>query len=66
MLAVAGARAAAAGLANVRLRRIDFEEIDEAGGSRRCPPSGSPRPGPTPSPRSPATPTRTAGSPCRG
>jgi SAM-dependent methyltransferase len=33
MVSIAGARAAAAGLANVRLRRIDFEEIDEPGGA---------------------------------
>ena len=33
MLEIAGARAAEAGLANVRLRRIDFEEIDEPDGA---------------------------------
>jgi SAM-dependent methyltransferase len=33
MLAIAGARAAEAGLANVRLRVIDFEEIDEPDGA---------------------------------
>lgn len=33
MLATAGERVAAAGLANVRLRRIDFEAIDEADGA---------------------------------
>lgn len=33
MLTIAGARAAEAGLANVRLRRIDFEAIDEPDGA---------------------------------